>query len=70
MTQCERILDYMKQHGGITAAEAFHYCGSTRLSARIFDLRRQGYDIRNESVTSKNRFGEKVRFDRYVLGET
>ena len=30
MTQVELILNYMKEHGGITPAEALNYCGSMR----------------------------------------
>ena len=57
MTQNEMILNYMKEHGGITPAEALNYCGSMRLSARIHDLRAMGYDIQMKLVTVKTRNG-------------
>ena len=68
-TQNELILEYMKEHGGITPAEALNYCGSMRLSARIHDLRALGYDIQMKLVTVNTRNGQKVRVSRYWLNE-
>lgn len=48
MTQSEQVLDYMREHGGITSMEAFSKLGITRLSARIFDLRKAGENITQE----------------------
>lgn len=42
MTQCERILKYLDQHGSITRAEAMSECGIANFTARISDLRRDG----------------------------
>lgn len=47
MTQEELILVYMKDHGGITSAEAFLHCGCLRLPARVADLKDKGYDIKD-----------------------
>ena len=44
-TQCQKILDYMQSHGSITSLEAFREIGCTRLSGRIFDLKKMGYSI-------------------------
>lgn len=66
-TQNELILEYMKEHGGITPAEALNHCGSMRLSARIHDLRAMGYDIHMELVKVKKRGGHSVRVSRYSL---
>lgn len=65
MSQREMIVEYMNRHGSITAAEAFNNLGVSRLSARIKELRDSGLVIISESVVAKNRFGKKVRFDRY-----
>lgn len=67
MGQSERVLQYMKDHGGITSFEAFQDLGITRLSARIFDLRRRGNIITTAKMESTNRFGDTVRFARYIL---
>lgn len=66
-TQADRVLDYIKEFGSITTLEAFRDLGVTRLSARIFELRNRGEEIESESVTSKNRFGEKCTYAKYFL---
>ena len=40
MTQCERILAYLDEHGSITRAEAMSECGIANFTARVSDLRR------------------------------
>ena len=50
MTQCERILEYMKQNDGITSMDAYRI-GCTRLAARIADLKKNGHRISAERVT-------------------
>ncbi len=63
----ERVLKYLKTHKkGITSMQAFEMFGATRLSAIIFTLRKE-YIIDNVPCESKNRYGEKVCYDRYVL---
>lgn len=39
MTQTERIYEYLKEYGSITALEALRDLGIMRLGARIFELR-------------------------------
>lgn len=39
MTQTERIIKRLKEHGSITPLEAIKEYGITRLGARIWDLR-------------------------------
>lgn len=65
MTQCEQILDYLAEHGSITRAEAMSECGIANFTARISDLRQQGVELDVETVTRKNRYGERIRFARY-----
>ena len=69
MTQYEKILDYMQRFGSITPLDAFKDLGIIRLSARIYDMRKDGITIYGKYETSKNRFGEKVRYMRYSLKE-
>lgn len=68
-TQEERVLDYMKRFGSITTLDAFNDLGITRLSAKIFDLKKQGYDIVGETIKVKNRFGEEAYVKKYMLAE-
>lgn len=69
MTQCEKIIDYIKRYGSITTWDAFRDLGITRLSGRIHDLTQKGYDFNRESITTKNRDGESVTFTKYSFKE-
>ena len=65
MNQCEKIVFYIQMFGSISSMEAFRDLGITRLSARIYELRNEGYQFDEEFETSKNRFGESVSYKRY-----
>lgn len=67
MTQIERVIKHLKEYGSITPLEAIREYGITRLGARIWDLRDLGYDIETQTETSKNQFGEKTSYAKYVL---
>ena len=69
MTQCDKIVAYMKKHGGITQLEAYLDIGCWRLASRISDLKQRGYVIRTETVKVKNRDGENVPIAKYSLVE-
>lgn len=65
MTQCEKVLDYMRHHDGISTYTAFEM-KITRLAARISDLKAQGY-----TITSERRLSEdKKPYVLYRLEET
>ena len=66
-TQCDRVVNYMRQHGSITQLEAYNELGVFRLASRINDLRRHGYNIVSKSEEVKNRSGEKCKISRYIL---
>ena len=70
MTQKEMILRHLQERDSITPAEAINRYGIYRLASRIWDLRNDGYNIRSEKVTTKNRFGKRVSFDKYSLCNT
>ena len=69
ITQCQRIIDYMRRFGSISTLEAFNDLGVARLASRIHDLREQGYHISSEIKSAKNRYGKKVHFKVYRLKE-
>lgn len=69
MNHCDKIIDYMRTHGSITQLEATRFIGSTRLSGRIYDLKKRGYNIGSEMVDGRNRDGEPVRYKKYWLVE-
>lgn len=65
--QVQQVLNYMVQHNGITSYDAIRELGITRLSARIFELRDQGWDIDSSWVQTTNRHGKPCRFAKYKL---
>ena len=67
MTQAERIINFMEEHGSITSMEAFRKLGITKLTTRISEMRASGMEIDGEVIKSKNRFGEKTHYMRYTL---
>lgn len=70
MTQCEKILKYLKTHKrGITPQQAYEKFGCLRLSGRIYDLRDAGYEITSTLIDVKNRYGEDCRVALYRLKE-
>ena len=62
MTQQKKILRYMESMGSITTMEAFRL-GVTRLSARILELKKMGYNIEKEMS------GGSPNYAIYRLGE-
>jgi hypothetical protein len=49
-TQEARILEALKNGERITAYKIFLRCGSMRLGARIYDLKRKGYKIEKRMI--------------------
>lgn len=68
MTQHEKIIEYMKTHGSITARQAYHM-GIMRLASRISELREAGINIKAEIVKVKNRDGSFSRVAKYSFME-
>jgi hypothetical protein len=62
-SQCERILEALKAGRRLNPLVSLNEFGCFRLGGRIFDLKKQGYDIKSEMVTLPN--GKRVA--RYSL---
>lgn len=67
MNQRKKIVFYIQKFGSISSMEAFQDLGITRLSARIYELRNEGYKFDETYETPKNRFGETVSYKRYTF---
>lgn len=67
MNQYELILKYLRDFGSITPYEAFRDLGITKLSTRISEMRKSGYEFSDEWVNNVNRYGVDVRYKRYRL---
>ena len=70
MTQCNRILDHLQRNGSITTMEAYERYGITRLSGRIWDLRKAGHAITSTTTEGANRYGEPVHYTTYRMEVT
>ena len=69
MSDKNRVLAYLREHGSITPLEALNSFGCYRLGARVWDLRHDGHNITTEMVEDKDQHGEPMRFARYRLVE-
>ncbi len=65
VTQEEIVLRHLREHGSITSMTAIKLYDITRLSAKIFNLRAEGYDIPMVYETSK----AGKTYGRYFLKE-
>ena len=67
ITQYDRVLAHLKMKKKITSWEAITEYGVTRLSALIYTLRQDGYNISTKFKSAKNRYGDTVSFAEYTL---
>ena len=66
-THYTRLLDYLKEFKHITSLDAIRDLGNTRLSATIYELRKDGYNIISEDLTVKNRWCNNTIIALYKL---
>ena len=66
-TRYTRLLDYLKKFKSITSLDAIRDLGNTRLSATIYTLRRDGYNIESEDIKVNNRWGGSTTVSKYTL---
>ena len=69
MTQVEMVLKHMQDTGSITTWQAIKEYGCTRLSGKIYLLKKKGYKIGKETVSFTNRYGSKGTYAKYRLDE-
>lgn len=67
MTQNERLLEYLNEHGSINPLEAWVNLGIYRLGARVFDLKRAGHRINTIRQSVTNQFGELCSVASYRI---
>lgn len=65
--QMKRTLDYLESGRKLTVKIAMEELGIGCFTKTVSKLRRNGYPIRGEWTSSKNRYGEKVRYMVYTL---
>lgn len=69
MTQKERILNYLKEYKTITQLEAINVFWDWRLSAKIYQLKKEGYPIKTEMIKVKRADGSDAYVSKYTLME-
>lgn len=68
-TQQQRVLNYIRDFGSITRAEAMSELGIANLPAVIDILRhRGGHNIKTLEIEALNRYGQKITYAKYVFG--
>lgn len=65
--QCDRIVDYIKEHGSITAAEAYEHLNILRLAARISEIKDAGHNVSMELVHGKTKDGQPAQWAKYRI---
>jgi len=65
-SQSDAVLWHLKTYGSITSYEAIKEYGATRLSAIIFNHRKEGYTIDSLPLTKKTRFGRNTTIAKYI----
>lgn len=69
MSDKEAVLEHLREYGSITTLEAIEKLGCTRLSGRIYELRKEGYPIKSEIAKVPKRSGRMVYVTRYRMEE-
>tara|TARA_R110000751_G_scaffold71892_2_gene145881 strand:+ start:165 stop:425 length:261 start_codon:yes stop_codon:yes gene_type:complete len=64
-SQTDQILKHMQEGYGITPITALNNYGCFRLAAVIFNLKREGHNIRTTIIRENNK-----KFARYKLGQS
>ena len=62
-----KILEHLEDGFPIDTMFAFREFGITRLSARIFELKDAGYNIKSQMVKSKDENGDPVHYKEYWI---
>lgn len=65
MTQIDKIVNYINEHGSITDRQADRRIGVGRLASRIFDMKQAGYRVKTERIRVRNRDGSFSHIARY-----
>ena len=65
-SQSDAVLWHLKTYGSITIYEAIKEYGATRLSAIIFNHRKEGYNIDSMPLNKKTRFGRNTTIAKYI----
>ncbi len=66
-TDNEAVLYWLLEGERLTSSRAQALVGTTRLSARIFNLKEDGWDIKDRTVQVSKRGGRRANISEYWL---
>ena len=69
ISQKQRVIKYIKDFGSITTFQAYSDLGVTRLSAVMYNIKKDGIKVKTETGKAKNRYGEDTHFAIYSFIE-
>ena len=69
ISQKQRVIKYIKDFGSITTFQAYSDLGVTRLSAVMYNIKKDGIKVKTETGKAKNRYGDSTCFARYSFVE-
>lgn len=67
ITKQEQVKQHLLKHGKITSLDAINKYNATRLSAIIFNLRKDNYDITTTPIKIKDCNGNNCTYGLYTL---
>jgi len=67
MTQRQRLKEYLETHKSITPLQSWNELGIYRLSAVVFDLKKEGCNIVTGRAKVRNKWGEVCEVGEYSL---
>tara|TARA_R100001163_G_scaffold60058_1_gene49075 strand:+ start:1186 stop:1473 length:288 start_codon:yes stop_codon:yes gene_type:complete len=68
-TQTDAIMWHLKNYGNITSWEAIQKYGVTRLASKIYNMRKNGYEIESVILHTTNRFNRNIQIAKYIYNE-
>lgn len=63
------VLNYLENHKIINSFECFMKLQIVDLQHAIYELRKEGYLITDKWITKINKYGKKIKYKEYRLGE-
>jgi len=66
-TKYKKLKAYLKKKKDIDTWRAIELFGETRLSARIFNLKKEKWEFTHSDVNKKDRYGNSVNYRLYKL---
>jgi hypothetical protein len=67
MSQEAKVIKFLQEGNSITSLDAFKFWGITRISARIYTLKKAGHNIVRQDIQVVDRKGQKATIGKWRL---